>query len=142
MTGKDMDMERLLWIEMRSIEPNNACPKCGGIGKRAYPNTTTWRGGIGGQTVTVDICDKCWGSGDITWTWLNLRVITGACLCKPCTNFLRNELRKATMEEAKREAALVNEANCTGVIRSCPCPTCESVRADDRQDRYDKREKS
>ena len=95
----NMDMERLL--EMRSIEPNNACSKCGGSGKRAYQNTTTWHGGIGGQMVTIDICDKCWGSGDVTWTWLNLRVVTGACLCKPCTDLLRNELRKSAMESAK-----------------------------------------
>ena len=88
-------------LEMRGIEPGNACTKCSGIGKRTYANTTTWRGGIGGQAMTVDVCDKCWGSGDKTHTWLNLRVITGACLCKPCTEFLRHELRKAIREEAK-----------------------------------------
>ncbi len=64
------------FLELRGIEPGNACSVCGGIGKRSYPNTTTWHGGIGGQMVTIDVCDKCWGSGDKTHTWLNLRVVT------------------------------------------------------------------
>lgn len=93
------DMMRFL--ELRGIEPDNACSACGGIGKRTYPNTTTWRGGIGGQMMTTDVCDKCWGSGDKTHTWLNLRVVTQGTICKPCTEFLRNELRKALIEEAK-----------------------------------------
>ena len=91
------DMERLL--EWRGIEPGNACQTCSGSGKRTYANTTTWRGGIGGQAMTTDVCDRCWGSGDKTWTWLNLRVITQGAICRPCTEFLRNELRKAIREE-------------------------------------------
>ena len=40
-----------------------ACASCGGHGSRAYGSTATWRGGAGGQAITSDVCDKCWGSG-------------------------------------------------------------------------------
>lgn len=40
-----------------------ACPFCGGYGVRAYGSTATWKGGIGGQAITQDVCDQCWGSG-------------------------------------------------------------------------------
>lgn len=55
-----------LWdycLEWRGIEPDNACPECGGAGVRAYGSTATWRGGVGGQAITNDVCNKCWGSG-------------------------------------------------------------------------------
>ncbi len=32
---------------------------------------------------------------------------------------------------------LTEHIDCTGVTRTCPCLICRSVRADDRQDRYD-----
>ena len=95
MTSYNMEV----FLEMRGIEQNNACPACSGIGKRTYANTTSWRGGIGGQMMTTDICDKFWGSGDRTHIWLNLRVLTAGCLCKPCNEFLRSALRKAVMGE-------------------------------------------
>jgi len=40
-----------------------ACQRCQGYGYRAYGSTATWRGGIGGQAITTDVCDVCWGSG-------------------------------------------------------------------------------
>lgn len=40
-----------------------ACPACGGEGERSYPDTSTWRGGVGGQAFTVGVCDRCWGTG-------------------------------------------------------------------------------
>lgn len=40
------------------------CKKCGGIGRRTYGDTTTWRHGAGGQQMCVDVCDGCWGTGD------------------------------------------------------------------------------
>jgi hypothetical protein len=42
---------------------NVSCSKCGGTGYRAYGSTATWTGGIGGQAITSDVCDNCWGSG-------------------------------------------------------------------------------
>jgi len=49
-------------LQWRSVE--SPCPKCHGSGVRTYGSTATWRGGIGGQAMTVDACDQCWGSGD------------------------------------------------------------------------------
>ena len=50
-----------------------ACGMCNGLGHRAYGNTTTWRGGIGGQAITQGTCDKCWGTGRTDVTGVNLR---------------------------------------------------------------------
>jgi RecJ-like exonuclease len=49
------------------------CKKCGGTGKYSYPDTATWLKGIGGQSITEDVCDKCWGTGRSDRTGLNLR---------------------------------------------------------------------
>lgn len=40
------------------------CKDCKGTGKKWYSNTSTWRKGVGGERMTEDVCDKCWGSGD------------------------------------------------------------------------------
>ena len=61
-------------LAARGIDfPDDACPRCKGTGVRLYPDTTTWRGGVGGQIVTRDVCDKCWGSGDRNVKWADLR---------------------------------------------------------------------
>lgn len=62
-------------LHHRGIEPGDACPKCSGMGVRWYSSTATWRGGIGGQACTRDVCDACWGSGSATCPWTNLRTI-------------------------------------------------------------------
>jgi len=53
----------------------NPCDTCGGLGRRAYGSTCTWHGGIGGQTITEDVCDRCWGSGAKDRTGANLKHI-------------------------------------------------------------------
>lgn len=58
-------------LEQRGIE--TACPVCQGVGSRRYPSTSTWRGGMGGASITSDVCDKCWGSGDVARPWTDLR---------------------------------------------------------------------
>jgi hypothetical protein len=64
----DLDPEEfhkraLKWaLEWRGIE--DPCPHCGGSGVQTYGSTATWRRGIGGQALTQDVCDQCWGSGD------------------------------------------------------------------------------
>ena len=68
--------EFLAW---RGIDPAEVCPKCSGAGSKAYANTTTWRGGIGGQTITGGICDHCWGSGNAVHPWTNLRRLEAPC---------------------------------------------------------------
>src|SRR3990167_11514661 len=50
-------------------EYNPPCKRCGGLGRRAYGDTSTWHGGIGGQTITTDVCDGCWGSGSKNAPW-------------------------------------------------------------------------
>lgn len=57
--------------DLRGVE--TPCPKCQGYGVRAYGSTATWRGGIGGQSITNGVCDACWGSGDANRQWANLR---------------------------------------------------------------------
>ena len=50
------------------------CTACHGRGRREYPDTSTWRrGGYAGQAITVDICDRCWGTGDEGRPGTNLR---------------------------------------------------------------------
>lgn len=61
-------------LEMRGLDPEDKpCRDCGGLGVKAYGSTATWHGGIGGQAITNGVCDKCWGSGDSSNPWTNLR---------------------------------------------------------------------
>ena len=55
------------WLEQRGVDA--PCIACDGFGVRMYGSTATWRGGVGGQTMTQDVCDKCWGSGDANRIW-------------------------------------------------------------------------
>jgi rubredoxin len=64
----------LVW---RDIDPDDACPECGGTGKKTYGSTATWVGGVGGQTMTSGHCDGCWGSGSRRSPWLDLRALRG-----------------------------------------------------------------
>lgn len=48
--------------KLRGVE--TPCHQCQGTGVRHYSDTSTWRHGTGGQAVTLDVCDQCWGSGD------------------------------------------------------------------------------
>lgn len=50
-----------------------ACLGCSGVGHKMYGSTATWRGGIGGAAMTVDVCDKCWGTGRTDTTGPDLR---------------------------------------------------------------------
>jgi len=63
--------DKLAW---RGIEdPEDVCVKCGGSGHVIYGSTATWRGGVGGQMMTDDVCDSCWGSGSKSKPWTDLR---------------------------------------------------------------------
>jgi hypothetical protein len=57
-TGRD-------WL----VDDDVLCLDCCGSGYKLYSDTSTWRGGIGGQSMTTDVCNKCWGSGDKTKSW-------------------------------------------------------------------------
>lgn len=67
-----------MFLEWRSINTDldKPCGLCGGSGTTVYGDSSTWRGGGGGQTMTSDICDKCWGSGIEDKPWANLRRIS------------------------------------------------------------------
>jgi len=67
----DLARERARALENRGIE--TPCSRCGGLGVRAYASTATWSGGMGGNMITSDVCDHCWGSGDEHRKWVNLR---------------------------------------------------------------------
>lgn len=41
---------------------------------RVYANTSTWRYRIGGQVLTEDVCDICWGTGNEKQPGQNLRI--------------------------------------------------------------------
>lgn len=56
------------------------CSACHGRGRREYPDTSTWRGGgYAGQAITVDICDRCWGTGDEGRPGTDLRSLIAEC---------------------------------------------------------------
>lgn len=64
-------------LNWRGIDRSNGdkpCKSCGGSGVRLYGSSTTWRGGIGGQVMTSDTCDECWGSGIEGKPLRNLRI--------------------------------------------------------------------
>ena len=66
-------------LEWRGIQDiSDVCKKCGGAGSIAYSSTATWHGGIGGQAMTVGVCDSCWGSGSRGNKWPDLRRIYAA----------------------------------------------------------------
>ena len=73
-----MTEEDLVYTAMRvsaqaPVIAGLACPRCDGMGRRAYGSTATWRHGVGGQQVTEDVCDLCWGSARRDRTYANLR---------------------------------------------------------------------
>ena len=59
------------FLDWRGIEV--PCPECKGSGRTVYGSTATWRGGVGGCSMTADVCDACWGSGDKAKPWTDLR---------------------------------------------------------------------
>ena len=63
----------LLWRNIDTEQGDIVCKKCSGSGVAIYGDTSTWRGGYGGQMMTADICDECWGSGKQNNPWTNLR---------------------------------------------------------------------
>ena len=53
-----------------------ACCACNGLGKFTYVDTSTWRSTIGGQMVTIDVCDRCLGTGRADKTGPDMSRIT------------------------------------------------------------------
>jgi hypothetical protein len=61
------------FLQWRNIPVDQACTRCQGSGGTTYGSTATWRGGIGGQAMTYDVCNLCWGSGWNNRPWTNLK---------------------------------------------------------------------
>lgn len=80
--------DRLLW---RGVD-GDPCDRCNGAGVFSYGNTATWRGGAGGNMVTLDVCNACWGSGDQERKGCDLRRL------------------RAELDEAQRRRGIENEA--------------------------------
>lgn len=60
-----------------NIARGDYCEPCAGHGQRTYASTSGWRGGVGGQSLTVSVCDKCWGTGRKDVHGPNLRELEG-----------------------------------------------------------------
>jgi len=70
-TRSEIQAAMLNW---RDVDLDDVCEGgCTGSGVRAYGDTSTWRGGIGGQSLTCDVCDSCWGSGSKSKPWPSRR---------------------------------------------------------------------
>lgn len=78
-------------LELRGIDPGDGCKDCGASGTKTYGDTSTWRGGVGGQMMTSSVCNKCWGSGSKSRPWRSWRQIE---------SLLRNEERRRIEEPA------------------------------------------
>jgi hypothetical protein len=63
----------LNWRDIYPEDGDVVCKDCQGSGYKGYGCTSTWRGGAGGQQVTADVCNKCWGSGVSNRPWTDLR---------------------------------------------------------------------
>jgi len=60
-------------LQQRGVD--EPCDSCHGAGCRWYGSTSTWRGGMGCSMMTMDVCDRCWGSGDKYNLWTDLRAL-------------------------------------------------------------------
>lgn len=65
------DETRQEFLQWRGVR--DPCPRCRGSGVVVYGSTATWRGGMGGASMTRGLCDACWGSGDAGRAWDDLR---------------------------------------------------------------------
>ena len=63
-----MDLQKLVEF-YRGVKRWEICEGCSGTGVKLYGSTSTWRGGIGGCTMTRDVCNACWGSGSSKHKW-------------------------------------------------------------------------
>ena len=83
----------------------HGCAKCQGRGRRAYGSTSTWRGGIGGQAVTADVCDACWGSGSTEQKGTDQRALRNqqrnmVAMRELCARIITNDSQRADILRA------------------------------------------
>ena len=68
---QSLDYSHKMMLRRRGIE--DPCHGCNGYGVKDYSSGATWRGGMGTTRGEKDICDKCWGSGEKSRPWTDLR---------------------------------------------------------------------
>ena len=57
-------------LDWRGIQDEEAvCNECSGSGVKSYGDTSTYHGGVGGQAITLGVCNHCWGSGNRYKPW-------------------------------------------------------------------------
>ena len=66
-TGENRSLNYFDFLSQRGV--NYACTRCNGLGTITYGSGSTWRGGVGGAVMTIDVCNHCWGSGDEFKKW-------------------------------------------------------------------------
>jgi len=43
------------------------CPDCNATGVKTYPTAALWhKGGMAAQVITEGVCNRCWGTGDLS----------------------------------------------------------------------------
>ena len=82
---EEFDHARRVFFEdmLQRRDITSPCQECEGYGVRAYPSTATWHRGAGGQMITSDVCDRCWGSGDAVKRGVDLRKMASAASALP-----------------------------------------------------------
>ena len=69
----DAKQFRELMCEVHRVR--TPCTECHGSGRLLYGSTATWRGGIGGCSMTQDVCNVCWGTGCSERKGVDLRAL-------------------------------------------------------------------
>lgn len=118
---RDADDINDRFLEWRGVE--TACKDCGGAGRKAYGGTSTWRGGIGGQAITSDVCDLCWGTGDANRKGADLRKLTRTDAALAAVRV--DEERADRDRLAARVAEL--EAGLRALVEALPAPKCDTT---------------
>lgn len=93
--------------DYRGVE--TPCPVCDGWGVRTYSSTALWRGGVGGQMLTSGVCDRCWGSGDKSKPWVDLREVEATRVRAEKAEAENARLREGMMEALTEGARLTGE---------------------------------
>lgn len=65
--------QHLRLLDWRGVDAATVCRRCGGSGRWTYSDTSTWARRGGGQSLTADVCDACWGTGDTERRGADLR---------------------------------------------------------------------
>jgi hypothetical protein len=69
----DRDDADIIRVHRGLHYPQDICKGCRGMGIKAYGNTSTWRHSFGGNAITHDVCEDCWGSGSTSRPWPSWR---------------------------------------------------------------------